>query len=274
MWRYSLTPGLISFGPTRVFGGVTGNKVIEFSVKEAAYTWERYSLNITYLWGRYSIAQESTKYYVMERASSGNTAHYAVSPNLSFQFAKNRSYSTTSPTVTFSNFVTRRLSSYANKEAYVSALNSSGIVGSFFTTIETRHDAGTHFILTGIKTSSSLSYDPDASYYDRPAKFYQFDEVSIVGGGGTYRDDIALVYDTWRLNYDRTETADVRGSRIDQVSSTSSSAYPSNGKSGDYWYTSEGSNTARGNYIDDVTSQNYNQYPDNGISGSYWYIRK
>ena len=61
------------------------------------------------------------------------------------------------------------------------------------------------------------------------------------------------------------------------VTSTSSSAYPSNGKSGSYWYVSAGSTsqtldepgTLNGTIVAD-----YGTYPENGKSGNYWYIRK
>ena len=60
---------------------------------------------------------------------------------------------------------------------------------------------------------------------------------------------------------------------IYQVKS-SSSAYPSNGKSGSYWYVSAGSETSRGNYIDIVSSMDHNAYPNDGIQDGYWYTRK
>lgn len=96
---------------------------------------------------------------------------------------------------------------------------------------------------------------------------------------GTYSQICRMIKsnDAMRWRYMRAEIAgytDTKGSYIDDVSSTSSSAYPSNGASGSYWYVSKGSETSRGNYIDNVTSSNYTQYPDNGIKDGYWYVRK
>ena len=31
---------------------------------------------------------------------------------------------------------------------------------------------------------------------------------------------------------------------------------------------------SKGTYIEDVTSDNSSAYPSNGVSGSYWYVRK
>ena len=60
------------------------------------------------------------------------------------------------------------------------------------------------------------------------------------------------------------------------VTSTSRSAYPTNGKSGSYWYVSAGSTsqtldepgTLSGTIVAD-----YGTYPENGKSGNYWYVR-
>ena len=240
MWRYSLTPGLISFGPTRVFGGVTGNKVIEFSVKEAAYTWERYNLNITYLWGRYNITQQPTysiRYGKWASDSTGADPAYAP-----FSYASSYDFDTTNGKFTLSG----------TRTASVPSSTAQRISG---------------YAVCDWDRYGDLVPSAPTSPQD---EIWQLSGEGQKSSSGGWR----WFVDTKRMMSNKSGTTDVRGSRIDQVSSTSSSAYPSNGKSGDYWYTSEGSNTARGNYIDDVTSQNYNQYPDNGISGSYWYIRK
>lgn len=60
-----------------------------------------------------------------------------------------------------------------------------------------------------------------------------------------------------------------------QVTSTSSSAYPSNGANGSYWYVSAGSDVSysKGSTsYPDISSTNRSAYPDNSYSGSYWYV--
>ena len=63
------------------------------------------------------------------------------------------------------------------------------------------------------------------------------------------------------------------------VTSTSSSAYPSNGRSSSdgYWYVSAGSTTEtlneKGTLYNTVVAD-YGTYPENGKSGNYWYVRK
>ena len=63
------------------------------------------------------------------------------------------------------------------------------------------------------------------------------------------------------------------------VTSTTSSTYPSNGRSSSdgYWYVSAGSTTEtlneKGTLYNTVVAD-YGTYPENGKSGSYWYVRK
>ena len=70
-----------------------------------------------------------------------------------------------------------------------------------------------------------------------------------------------------------TTDSNTRGSLIGGVTSTSSSAYPSNGISGSYWYVSNGSEQTKGTLSGTVESDNPTAYPDNGISGNYWYVK-
>lgn len=64
------------------------------------------------------------------------------------------------------------------------------------------------------------------------------------------------------------------GTSQGQVTSTSRSAYPNNGRSGNYWYVYQGSSTSQsaGSYVEDVIGSTESQYPANGVSGSYWYV--
>ena len=63
------------------------------------------------------------------------------------------------------------------------------------------------------------------------------------------------------------------------VTSTTSSTYPSNGRSSSdgYWYVSAGSTTEtlneKGTLYNTVVAD-YGTYPENGKSGNYWYVRK
>lgn len=70
-----------------------------------------------------------------------------------------------------------------------------------------------------------------------------------------------------------TTDSNTRGSLIGGVTSTSSSAYPSNGISGSYWYVSNGSEQTKGSLNGTVESDNPNAYPADGISGNYWYTK-
>ena len=270
MWRYSLTPGLISFGPTRVFGGVTGNKVVEFSVKDAAYTWERYAVVINYKWNRYEIGY--TEVLTYKDSVMGQMPYrdqHLVDPKCVLTFARSNGIPDDGvlyeSTTTLSDIVTISRTNYNNTEDFLKAVDEAGFLGSYITSI----DVDWVYIIDGdyYENGEGLkSTSVDTSPVD---SFDQIDAFEYSGDELTYYS--YMHHQIWSDKYVQVEQ---RGDYMDQVTSTSSGAYPSNGIAGNYWYVSAGSSTNRGNYIDDVTSQNYNQYPDNGISGSYWYIRK
>lgn len=69
-------------------------------------------------------------------------------------------------------------------------------------------------------------------------------------------------------------TSYYRGSYIDTVSSTNSSAYPNGSWSGSYWYDTRTSSTtySQGAAAGTVYNTNRNAYPDNSYTGSYWYV--
>lgn len=59
-----------------------------------------------------------------------------------------------------------------------------------------------------------------------------------------------------------------------RVNSTNSSAYPSNGRSGSYWYVSDGSEWVKGSFIQTVTADSDRAYPDDGVhTDNYWYVK-
>ena len=244
---------MISFGPTRVFGGVTGNKVIEFSVKDAAYTWERYNVVTTYKWNRYTIGSKPV--YVLDDSDDfSESSKDMVTP---ITYATKYTVEGNKIRISSSNLKT------------FTAKYQAGRLDSGYVTSLTGGTQGAN----GAQTRSPWFYPV--------AKAGLYDSIMEISGRSfTQAEDPGPESNWYLLGRNRTirmkidHYDDVAGTLMDQVTSTSSGAYPSNGISGSYWYVSAGSSTSRGNYIDDVTSQNYNQYPDNGISGSYWYIRK
>ena len=87
--------------------------------------------------------------------------------------------------------------------------------------------------------------------------------------------------DSGRIEYDYTHRAVItenasKGSFIETVTSTNSSAYPDDGvdSNGDYYYVATGSEIeySKGSYVGKMPSTNRNQYPDNNYSGNYWYV--
>ena len=72
-------------------------------------------------------------------------------------------------------------------------------------------------------------------------------------------------------DYNISSTAS-RGTYRGTVTSTSSSAYPTNGQSGSYWYDTRTSAYIQGSYVGVVEAEP-NTYPSNGRhSDGYWYV--
>lgn len=135
--------------------------------------------------------------------------------------------------------------------------------------------------------------------------------LKTITGSPSMYDDYPYYY--WVYPCSVYGIGNVKGSTsYGQVTSTNSSAYPSNDISGSYWYESAGSDTtyskgsisypdvsstsdsaypnpghqdgywyenrqevitySMGSYIEDVFSTNPKRYPENGIDGSYWYV--
>lgn len=81
--------------------------------------------------------------------------------------------------------------------------------------------------------------------------------------------------DYW-YTYDREETVQEKGSAYGTVSSTSRGAYPNDGIQGSYWYTynRQSVSYSQGSYIDQVSSIDPNTYPTNGRhTDGYWYVK-
>ena len=136
--------------------------------------------------------------------------------------------------------------------------------------------------LSGTTPENSVS----GSTFDRSSAW----ACSNVGTGWyTYGGDTVAYYITSclaaqkKFSYSKTATISSGSSyskgstSYGTVTSTSSGTYPTNGKSGSYWYVSADSTsqtldepgTLSGTIVAD-----YGTYPENGKSENYWYIRK
>lgn len=78
----------------------------------------------------------------------------------------------------------------------------------------------------------------------------------------------------WYVSAGSTTTTSKGSTSYGQVESESSSAYPNGGAQGGYWYENRNSRIEQsiGSYRDRVYSTARNTYPDNGIQGGYWYV--
>ncbi len=136
--------------------------------------------------------------------------------------------------------------------------------------------------LSGTTPENSVS----GSTFDRSSAW----ACSNVGTGWyTYGGDTVAYYITSclaaqkKFSYSKTATISSGSSyskgstSYGTVTSTSSGTYPTNGKSGSYWYVSAGSTSqtlGEPGTLSGTIVADYGTYPENGKSENYWYIRK
>lgn len=141
-------------------------------------------------------------------------------------------------------------------------------------------EKGTYF---GEYTSSIRNDKPDNGS-DPDGYWYEYQGSTQEQIKGSYLDDVESTNSSaypdngisgnyWYV-YDSTRVEYSQGSANGSVNSTNRSAYPDNGRSGSYWYVYDRQTTSysQGSYINQVSSTNRGAYPDNNYSGSYWYV--
>ena len=110
------------------------------------------------------------------------------------------------------------------------------------------------------------SYTKSSSYTESKAYNSDLEGFSINSGITYYTEQYS------------SSTEYYKGDYISEVSSTNSSAYPSNSYKGSYWYVYKNSTTKdgyyyQGSYKNSVTAEK-GTYPDNAYQDGYWYVLK
>ena len=270
----SLTSGLTVLSPGKVYyGHNTDIYVIDSSLVakykwnkceiSTVYSWNRFNLTTTYKWNRYAVGSEIIYEYKLDEDYSQDDSRGIISADASFQFAKSYNFSKSSSRISFNDITKAHASSYQTDEEIVSYVNSLGFIGSYITNIDRVSHAGGDYLLRGVSVDS-IEYSEYAE-----SAMYKIENFYIIDGG-PYDGDANIIYRKNHIVRDE-KTQAAQGDYIDQVTSSSSSAYPSNGQSGSYWYVSAGSTTSKGSANGSVTSTNASAYPADGASGSYWY---
>ncbi|WP_301067011.1 hypothetical protein [uncultured Duncaniella sp.] len=276
------------------------------AVSTTTYTWNRWNAvtTTTYKWNKYN-AISTTKYRWNKYISStktANTLHFDTMTIRKSAIAETvgwRSY----------EFDTAkgllRLSGPRGSYGYKDELDkvNSGLAGFYFTYNDYVGDADDLHNLEAYLSDSGAYWSGNVCHGDRFTK-YNDDNFNLLNvevyrvtivytDQGTVSSTSSTAYvpnptdypsatnyriinhDGYIYKYDTTYTEYSKGSTsYGQVTSTSSTAYPSNGRSGSYWYVSAGSTTttSKGSTkYSDVSSTNSSAYPNGGASGSYWY---
>lgn len=224
------------------------------------HTWKRYEINssTSYTWNRWNLVSTTVYKWNKWNTTTGATERIVSPDNSEF-----------GPGFVHGNYSPEMVS------------NGGRTYAAYYTSNGTRMN------------SSMLNQVIDSSNWLKSGyAFYEYAMVSGSSGGNAYHHykyKITSAKYTGNTNdygeyvfkistmYEAYEGAIKGSTSYGQVTSTSSSAYPSNGASGSYWYESAGSEVqySKGStQYADVSSTSSSAYPDNGHDGSYWYNNK
>lgn len=239
-------------------GGGAGSKI---------YRWKRYNVNSTlnYRWNRWNLVTTTT-YKWNKYSATANGYEETVTP-----YVTTVTGTTDSGGSTYDCYIP----AVSVKGKY--SMSSSGWYYSGKSGL--RYEREGWFCLNYHGSQKEVGYDCSNYCYMHSVGLLQLDKIVSIK---------EPTYDNNNHNYNRNGSVTfstknkygvaikyIKGSELlDTVTSTSSSAYPSNGASGSYWYESAGSTTS---YSKGSTSQGYvystnsSAYPNGGYSGSYWY---
>ena len=282
---------MILLTPGKVFYGHEDNIYEITSSLANKYTWNKYNLSLQYKWNRYNVTTE--KAYT----------RYSVSATVEIthpDFGLSSDH-----TLTIGNNLTLRNSSFGL--VYSSEPTRSGNVwrpsGSGQPlTVKYNFDGEYAKVISWTPTSgylcesTSSASNPTTTYIDygtRDTVSARADlDIGLIaftlhGATGYYLDlsngSSTIVYGSYTEGYNSTATSyyqrsssndrQAQGSFVSAVTSSSSSAYPSNGISGSYWYVSNGSQQVKGSLVGTVESYDSSAYPDDGILDGYWYTK-
>ena len=269
------------------------------------YTWNRYNLKLeyTYKWNKYEINKKLNQtnrrtFYAasMSGIKTENTGYVYQSTNISDLAVEDLVFNDSYDIID--------TGSYSFPPSPIRVFSSTSIgyrydVAGFYTKLEYedkgRQD-GKRYYRLWVTLGSNTNFDgfflircirdgilPESGAGTVLAQYetilYEFidnhDLIDIVSSNSQSAYPSSGEHtDGYYYEYIGQETQQSQGSAAGSVSSTSSSAYPTDGVQGNYWYVYTGTTTeySQGSANGSVTSTNRSQYPDNGRSGSYWYV--
>lgn len=223
-------------GEALMSGGAGGSGTI--------YKWKRYELNSTtrYTWNKWNLNSTTTYKWNKYDTTSGWTETTSSRTN---------EFNATTPT---------KYEFYSGSYIHVGSYNG-WYYGTSISATCVRIDASNPTGIVGLywlPSAGGNQVGPHVRYY-----------ISSYIGSGTY-----VGYHKYNtVQYTLVDGESKGSTSYGQVTSTSSSTYPSNGVQDGYWYESAGSSTSysRGSYVGTVSSSSSSAYPNGSWSGSYWY---
>ena len=246
------------------------------------YYWNKYNrvTNTTYQWNKFNSNEERSLSWQTYTASASSRNWSLGSPvsdgskNVTFTGYYLPSLPTINDIIDISNYALHIVLPSSKTVAFTGKTNAwnrvatinnySALIGKYicsdnwglgsntsFVSIATTNEEAFHFIKL-----NSIQFKNDPNYTDYPILDNYIDGI-------IYTPKISITYSKGSTSYGT-------------VSSSSSSAYPTNGRHTDgFWYDGRTSSTSYSKGTTSygtVSSTSRSAYPDNNYSGSYWYV--
>lgn len=243
-----------------------------------------------YSWKKYNAVEETNTYTFWEKWSAVSTAGYSI---VESEGAESTGWVDTTNTVVLDDDALDtmykggvwRQTYYASDYTFDTSTGKFTLVNPTYVEvlydgpnmmIELSTPAGTYLTLSPQTTANALFYAENGWF----EQMYYSSPVKVSGKAYTY----TVTNTTYDAGYDKYLTSEYgtaysKGSTsYGTVSSTNSSAYPSNGYKDGYWYvktkTESTTGWAQGSTLQDtVTSFSPVAYPEDGYQDGYWYVR-
>ena len=261
------------------------------------YIWNRYSVatQTTYYWNKYNRVT-SYRYYwdrynVVETTTYTWNRYYVVTDE-QYVWAVYECITLNKPSYVESSINT---SISLDQDEYVYKISNPENVNSGYWIGTSTPPDNCQYSWIGMSKNSTLiyyittvTYVSNPSYPDLSLTVTKTRSIRNSGESGP-GDFLYNVYGDYIWSYPTGSSGDGKlwyeslgsqtiysqGSAAGTVTSTSSSAYPNDGKSGIYWYVYSGSNTTYNQgstSYSQVSSTSSSAYPNDGKSGNYWYV--
>lgn len=264
-----MTNAIYELNKTRIYVWMKYN-----SVEHRTYKWNRFNVvtTVTYKWNKFnSVATTTYKWRRYNLSSTHNLKQTILSPIGSLGTGGDGAFSIENIGSDVEYFIPKFSTNWRSYYSDGTFRNTSNAIMGY--DYETQANIGDH----GWFVMPSWTYENQG--FGHPHEFLRCTVHGNAKSSGSTIYGITGDYQGSSISYKTcsytVETSYSQGSANGEVTSTNRSAYPNNGRSGNYWYVYDSSSVSysKGSAAGTATSTNQSAYPSNGRhSDGYWYV--